>query len=70
MKRIDACYRFKLNPEIIDQYSYKYKFWDKTKKKNRDCQIYSLFSQLIGKGFNFGREVIPGMNLIVRLNEE
>ena len=40
------------------------------RKKIRDCQIYSPFSQLIGKGFNFEREVIPGMNLIIRLNEE
>ena len=70
MKRIDACYRFKLNPEIIDQYSYKYKFWDTTEKKIRDCQIYSPFSKLIGKGFNFERELIKGMNLIVRLDEQ
>ena len=70
MKRINACYWFKLNPEIIDQYSYEYKFWDTTEKKIRDYHIYSLFSQLIGKGFNFEREVIPGMNLIVWLNEE
>ena len=40
------------------------------RKKIRDCEIYSPFSQLIGKEFNFEREVILGMNLIVRLNEE
>ena len=69
MKRINASYLFKLNPEIIDQHSYKYKFWD-NRKRNKDCQIDSPFSQLIGKGFNFEREVIQGMNLIVLLNEE
>ena len=31
VKRINASYRFKL--KIIDQYSYKCKFWDKTRKK-------------------------------------
>ena len=67
VKRINASYRFKL--KIIDQYSYKYKFWDKTRKKIRNCQIYSPFSQLTGKGFDFEREDMPVMNLIVRLNE-
>ena len=28
------------------------------------------YSQLLGKGFNFEREAIKGLNLIVRLNEE
>ena len=40
------------------------------RKKIRDCETYSLFSQLTGKEFNFEREVIPRINLIVRLNEE
>ena len=70
MKQINASCLFKLNPKIIDQYSYKYKFWDTTEKEIRDCQIYSPFSQLIGKGFDFEKETIPGINLIVRLNEE
>ena len=69
-KGINYPYRFKPNPTIIDQYSYKYKFWDTTEKKIRGCQIYSLFSQLIGKGFNFERKVMPGMTLIVWLNEK
>ena len=44
------------------------KFWDtvKKKKKNRDCQIYSLFSHFIEKGFSLEREVIKSLNLIVR----
>ena len=40
------------------------------RRKIRDCQIYSPFSQLIGKGFNFERELIKGMNLIVQLDEQ
>ena len=40
------------------------------RKKNRDCKIYSPYSQLLGKGFNFERKEIKSMNLIVRLNEE
>ena len=70
VKGINYSYRFKPNPTIIDQYSYKHKFWDTTEKKIRGCQIYSLFSQLIGKGFNFERKVMPGMTLIVQLDEQ
>ena len=65
MRQINDSYWFKLNPKITDQHSYKHKFRDTTEKKTRGCQIYSPFSQLIGKGFNFEREVILGMNLIV-----
>ena len=36
----------------------------------RDGQFYLPCSQILGKGFNFEREVIKGLNLIVRLNEE
>ena len=39
-------------------------------KKFRECKIYSPYSQLLGKGFNFERKEIKGMNLIVRLNKE
>ena len=52
---MDYTYCFKLFPEIINQYSYKYKFFDtvekkkKKKKKNRDCKIYSPYLQFIGK---------------------
>ena len=60
VRRTDDSYQFKLNPKIIDQHSYKYKFWDTTGKKIRDCQIYSPFSQRIGKGFNFFNSLIKG----------
>ena len=70
MKQTNHSYQLKLYPKIIDQYRYKYKFWYTTEKEIRDCQIYSPFSQLIGKGFNFEREIIKGMNLIVRLDEQ
>ena len=43
---------------------------DTTEKTIRDGQIYSPYSQFLGKGFNFEREAIKGLNLIVRLNEE
>ena len=33
VKRSDNTYRFKLWPDIIDQYSYKYKFWNTVEKK-------------------------------------
>ena len=70
IKHADNIYKFILNSEIVDRYSYKYKFWDTKEKKVRDCKIYSPYSQLLGKGFNFERKEIKGMNLIVRLNEE
>ena len=63
-------YRFKLYPEIIDNYSYKYKFWNRKQKTIRDAQIYSPYSQFLGKGFNFEREVIKDLNLIVPSNED
>ena len=37
VKQRNHCYRFKLCPQIIDQYSYIYKFWETTEKKIRDC---------------------------------
>ena len=58
VKRINHSYRFKLYPQIIDQYSYKNKFWDTTEKRSRDCQICFPSSQLIEKGFDFERELI------------
>ena len=70
IKNYNSIYRFKLYPEIIDNYSYKYKFWDTIEKTIRDGQIYSPYSQFLGKGFNFERKAIKGLNLIVRLNEE
>ena len=41
-----------------------------SRKKIRDGQIYSPYSQFLGKGFNFERKAIKGLNLIVRLNKE
>ena len=70
IKDYNSPYRFKLYPEIIGNYSYKYKFWDTIAKTIRDGQNYSPYSQFLGKGFNFERKVIRGLNLIVRLNEE
>ena len=70
IKGTNNFYNFKLDPKIIDNYSYIYKFWDTKEKKIRDRQIYSPYSQLLGKGFNFEREAIKGLNLTVRLNEE
>ena len=40
-----------------------------SRKKIRDCQIYSPLSHFIGKGFIFERTLLKGLNLIVRLNE-
>ena len=42
----------------------------KIEKTIRDGQIYSPYSQFLGKDFNFDRKLISGLNLIVRLNEE
>ena len=70
IKDSNHIHRFKLYPEIIDNYSYKNKFWDAKEKTIRDGQIYPPYSQFLGKGFNFEREVIKGLNLIVRLNED
>ena len=61
-------YRFKLFPKVINQYSYKYKFFDTVYKKIRDCKIYSPYSQFIGWKFNFEREVVKSKNLVVRLS--
>ena len=70
IKGTNNFYNFKLDPKIIDNYSYIYKFWDTKEKKIRDRQIYLPYSQLLGKNFNFEREAIKGLNLTVRLNEE
>ena len=70
IKDSNHIYRFKLCPEIIENCSYKYKFWDTKVKTIRDGEIYSPYSQFLGKGFNFEREVLKGLNLIVWLNED
>ena len=38
--------------------------------KIRDGKIYSPYSEFLGKGFDFEREVLKGLNLIVRINED
>ena len=63
-------YRFKLFPEIINQYSYKYKFFNTVEKKFGDCHIYSPHSQFIGKGFNFERQIVKSKALVVQLSED
>ena len=70
IKDSSTTYRFQLYPEIIDKYSYKYKFWDAIEKTIRDGQIYSPYSQFLGKGFNFEIKLVSGLRLTVRLNEE
>ena len=51
-------YNLILYPKIIDEYSYKYKFYD-TVKKIRDCKIYLSFSYYKGNGFEFQRIIGP-----------
>ena len=45
VKASNHAYRFMLWPKIIDQYSYKYKFWDTVEKKNqRLSNLFAIFS--------------------------
>ena len=41
-------YNFITYPKIIDEYSYKYKFYDTKMKRITDCKIYSPFSHFKG----------------------
>ena len=52
-------YNLILYPKIIDEYSYKYKFYNTIKKKNKDCKIYSSFSHYKGNGFESRRIIGP-----------
>ena len=65
IKNYNIIYRFKLYPEIIGNYSYKYKFWDTIEKTIRDGQIYWPYSQFLGKGFNFERKLVQSLRLKV-----
>ena len=67
VKDINYTYRFKLFPKIVDQYTYKYNFFDTVEKNIRDCKICFPYWQFIGKGFNFEREVFKNNNLVVQL---
>ena len=55
-------YNFITYPKIIDEYSYKYKFYDTKMKKITDCKIYSPFSHFKGNGFEFKRIMGPKKN--------
>ena len=46
-------YNFVPFPNIIEDNSYKYKFYDTVDKKIKDCQIYSPLSHFKGNGFEF-----------------
>ena len=60
-------YNFILYPKLIDEYSYKYKFYDTVEKKIRDCKIYSPFSHYKGNGFEFQRTIGPKKMIQSRL---
>ena len=55
-------YNFITYPKIIDEYSYKYKFYDTKMKRITDCKIYSPFSHFKGNGFEFKRIMGPKKN--------
>ena len=46
---MDYTYRFKLFPEIIDQYSYKYKFFNTVEKKLEIVKFILLIRNLLVK---------------------
>ena len=46
---MDYAYRFKLFPEIIDQYSYKYKFFNTVEKKLEIVKFILLIRNLLVK---------------------
>ena len=48
-------YHFILDPKILDDNCYYYKFYDTIEKKIKDCKIYSPFSHFKGNGFEFKR---------------
>ena len=60
-------YNFITYPKIIDEYSYKYKFYDTKMKKITDCKIYSPFSHFKGNGFEFKRLIGPKKMIQSRL---
>ena len=60
-------YNLILYPKIIDEYSYKYKFYD-TIKRIRDCKIYSPFSHYKGNGFEFQRIAGPKKNNLISVS--
>ena len=49
VKASNHAYRFMLWPKIIDQYSYKYKFWDTVEKKSEIVKFICHFLILLEK---------------------
>ena len=49
VKRSNHLYRFMLWPKIIEQYSYKYKFWDTVEKKSEIVKFICHFLILLEK---------------------
>ena len=49
VKASNHVYRFMLWPKIIDQYSYKYKFWDTVEKKSEIVKFICHFLLLLEK---------------------
>ena len=60
-------YNFITYPKIIDEYSYKYKFYDTKMKIVTNCKIYSPFSHFKRNGFEFKRIVGPKKMIQSRL---
>ena len=59
---------FIIYSEILDEYSYKYKFYDTVDKRIRDCKLYLPFSHFKGNGFEFQRIIGPKKNDTVSVN--
>ena len=57
-----VAYNFITYPNIIDEYSYKYKFCNTKMKKITACRIYSPFSHFKGHGFEFKGLIGPKKN--------
>ena len=60
-------YNFINYPKIIDEYSYKYKFYNTNMKRLTDCKIYSPFSHFKGNGIEFKRIIGPKKMIQSRL---
>ena len=60
-------YNFINYPKIIDEYSYKYKFYNTNMKRLTDCKIYSPFSHFKGNGIELKRIIGPKKMIQSRL---
>ena len=66
-------YKFDRASKNIENYSYKYKFWDPEEKKIKNGKIYSPYSQLNAKGLIFkktGNSGFGTMTFVTQLNKE